>query len=436
MSSVTIPPTQTSTQRGRWRRLVGIALALALVGALGWQAWVHVSAWRELKAGKAALARDEPEAARHHFARCLDAWPQSPEANFLAAQAARRCGDLSAAEKHLQVAARFGQGADDTEVEYALIKVQSGHFAEAESALLHHLNNGHPEGPQILEVLVPAYMLQFQWAKADGLGAKWIELRPESVKAWKAHAEILERLRRTNAAVDALRRVVELSPEDRKARLDLARLILETRQSPDEAAKHAEWAVQSDPRDATALIQLAACREAQSRTEDAIAILDRVIAEFPPDPTAYHIRGRLEMARNATSALPFLRKAAELDRSNPDTLYSLFLCLQRAGTPEQAAEAEKQWRRCSDDLRRARELGRVISASPHDPELRREMGELFLRNGRDAEGLRWLESALREDPNHASTHRALAEYYERIGQPERAAHHSHFLVGRVIGGHP
>lgn len=434
MSSVTIPSTHTSTRR--WRRPAGFALALALVGVVGWQVWVHVSAWNALKEGRAALARDDPESARPHLARCLETWPQSAEANFLAAQAARRCGDLSAAEKHLKVAAQFGYGADDIEVEYALIKAESGHFAEAESALLHHLQNGHREGPQILEVIVPVYMAQFQWSKVDALGAKWIELRPESAKAWKTYAEIQERLRKTNAAVDALRRVVELAPEDRKARLDLARLLLETRQSPDEAAKHAEWAVQADPRDATALVQLAACREAQSRTEEAIAILDRVIAEFPPNSTAYHIRGRMELSRNAEAALPFLRRAAELDRSNPDVLYSLFLCLQRAGTPEQAAEAEKQWRRSFDDLRRARELGRLISASPHDPELRREMGELFLRNGRDAEGLRWLESALRENPAHIPTHRVLAEYYDRIGQPERAGYHRSFLLGRVNGKQP
>jgi tetratricopeptide (TPR) repeat protein len=242
-------------------------------------------------------------------------------------------------------------------------------------------------------------------------------------------------MRKTEAAANALRRVVELAPEDRKARLDLARLILETRQAPDEAARHAEWLVTTDPRDSTALIQLAACREAQSRTDEAIALLDRVIAEFPPNARAYHIRGRLEMARGAdSSALPFLRRAAELDRSDPDALYSLFLCLQRAGAPEQAAEAEKNWRRCSDDLRRARELGRLIAASPHDPELRREMGELFLRNGRDAEGLHWLESALAEQPTHAPTHRVLAAYFDRTGQPERAASHRSFLSGPPPNG--
>jgi Flp pilus assembly protein TadD len=74
-------------------------------------------------------------------------------------------------------------------------------------------------------------------------------------------------------------------------------------------------------------------------------------------------------------------------------------------------------------LKRAAELARAISASPHDPELRREIGELFLRNGRETEGVRWLESALRARPDHAPTHKVLAAYYERIGRPDLARQH-------------
>jgi tetratricopeptide (TPR) repeat protein len=411
-------------KRFRWRRAARIVLALGVVALVAWQVRVHTSAWGELKAGRAALDRDDPESARRHFERCLEEWPQSGEVNLLAAGAARRCGDFGAAEKYLTQADRLGCAAADIEVEYALIRAQSGHLDEAESALLHHLKQGHPQGPQILAVLIPLYASQFRWSEADSLGAKWVQLAPGSARAWKAHAAIQERLQKTDAALDALRRVVELTPDDRKARSDLVRLVLETRQPPDEAAGHAEWLTQTDPRDATALVQLAECREAQSRTGDAVVLLDRVIAEHPPDPKVFYLRGRLAMARGAATALPFLRRAVALDRSDPDIRYWLFVCLQQVGTPAQASEAEKQWRQCAADLRRAGELGAAISAAPHDPELRREMGELFLRNGRDADGLRWLESALRERPDHAPTHRALAAYYERLGRPDLARRHS------------
>ena len=65
----------------------------------------------------------------------------------------------------------------------------------------------------------------------------------------------------------------------------------------------------------------------------------------------------------------------------------------------------------------------LISREPTDPNPRREMGELFLRNERITEGIRWLNSALEIDPKHAATHRTLAEHYEKTGQKDLAQKH-------------
>ncbi|MBN8907975.1 MAG: hypothetical protein J0H99_15370, partial [Rhodospirillales bacterium] len=145
MSSATASPARRRTRRTVARIVLALLVAVAV-----WQGWVHASAWRSLKEARAALQRDDPAEARRHAERCLETWPRSGEATFLAAQAARRGGDLEAAEKYLLAANRLGRAADDVEVEYALVRTQSGHFAEAESALLNHLNSGHPESPQIL----------------------------------------------------------------------------------------------------------------------------------------------------------------------------------------------------------------------------------------------------------------------------------------------
>jgi tetratricopeptide (TPR) repeat protein len=53
----------------------------------------------------------------------------------------------------------------------------------------------------------------------------------------------------------------------------------------------------------------------------------------------------------------------------------------------------------------------------------RGVGELFLRNERITEGIRWLNSALEIDPKHAATHRTLAEHYEKTGQKDLAQKH-------------
>jgi hypothetical protein len=93
MSSATAPV--RTRMRGTAARLVLVVLA----AVVAWQGRVHASAWRGRKAGREALQRDDPAEARRHFERCLKAWPHNGEANFLAAQPARRTGDLAEADE-------------------------------------------------------------------------------------------------------------------------------------------------------------------------------------------------------------------------------------------------------------------------------------------------------------------------------------------------
>jgi hypothetical protein len=61
------------------------------------------------------------------------------------------------------------------------------------------------------------------------------------------------------------------------------------------------------------------------------------------------------------------------------------------------------------------------------PALHHEVAMIALRS-RDAEGaLRWRHSALREDPTSVPVHRFLADYYQNIGNRERAASHRQFV---------
>ena len=91
-------------------------------------------------------------------------------------------------------------------------------------------------------------------------------------------------------------------------------------------------------------------------------------------------------------------------------------------------------KRIDADLERLADLTAQIAHPRRSPALRCETGLILMRNGREAEALRWLESALLEDPGHAGTHQALGEYYERIGNRERAVQHRQWAlaVGREM----
>jgi predicted Zn-dependent protease len=406
----------------RWAIRAGLLLGLLALAAWLIRAWTAGPS--DLDRGRAALLADDPAAARDYLERFLDSHPSNAEGHFRAAQSARQCGDPVAAARHLDRAADLGWDPGAIDLQRALLRVQAGESETDEAFLLEHIGQNDPDAAEVLPVLVSLYATQFRWPEADRLTEQWIGLRPDSARAWARRGETLERLRRRNEAITAFRQAIRLDAGDRRARLDLVRLLLETRQPPDEAAAHLDVLSATDPDNPAMLVQAAICLAAQGHPADAAATLDRAMTLGTTDPKTFQLRGRMELdAGRPAAAVPFLKRAADIDPSDPQTWYALFQAQLRAGQPVDAAAAEARWKQAESDLKRAGELAAAISRSPHDPELRRQMGELFLRNGRETDGLRWLQSALREQPDHGPTHQALAAYYEKAGQTDLANIH-------------
>ena len=74
-------------------------------------------------------------------------------------------------------------------------------------------------------------------------------------------------------------------------------------------------------------------------------------------------------------------------------------CLAQLGREEEAKTYEARVKRLDGDLTRLSVLRDAVIKHPSDADLRCEGGLLFLRNGEREEGLRWLQLALRLDPN-------------------------------------
>ncbi|HZY90544.1 MAG TPA: hypothetical protein VFE78_37325, partial [Gemmataceae bacterium] len=70
-----------------------------------------------------------------------------------------------------------------------------------------------------------------------------------------------------------------------------------------------------------------------------------------------------------------------------------------------------------------------MQRAPHDAALHCEAGVISLRMGSVTEGVRWLKSALKENPRYGPAHEALALFYERTGDRALAGRHR-ALAGR------
>src|SRR5262249_9876827 len=111
------------------RRPLASLLALAFVATCGVALAWYLRDQRSLSRGRAALARHDFSAAREQFEAYLERHPFEREIRLLAAQAARRNGDLDAAEKHLFIAQQEGEITESSTFEWALLRAQRGDSA-------------------------------------------------------------------------------------------------------------------------------------------------------------------------------------------------------------------------------------------------------------------------------------------------------------------
>lgn len=406
--------------RRYWLMLAALLVVLG-GGALGchlWASWHYREAQRDLDRRLFAEAQQ-------HLAAALKIWPWSADTYLLAARTARRAKDYETANRYLRASARYGGSASAVLLESQLLRAQRGELAQVEMYLVGCVQKDHPDTPDIVEVLIPQYLRTYQLTHAAHCVKKWLELEPDSRQAWLWRARIYERLLNRAESITSYRRVVELDPDNDAARQALAGLLAEG--SVQEALQHFELLRQKQGDTAPVLLGLARCRHVLNQPDEARRLLDALLAQQPRSGQALGERGRLAFQfESAPEAEKWYRQAVAAMPFEKELNYGLYQCLERVGKHGEAEEVLARLKRIEEDMNRIRQVTRAIANEPHDPVLRCEAGKILLRNGHESDGVRWLESALEEDPNHPEAHQILADYYERTGDSVRATAHRQF----------
>jgi len=396
--------------------LVGLAAGAAYGGRALWLFY-------HFHAAERAQERRDFGAAFDHLQPYLAAYPESGPAQFLAARTARRAGRLADADAHLDACRRLHYRPDDVELERVLLKVQQGqpHF---DTYLRDLVEKDHPDTLLILEVLIDADLRNYRLVDALWAMTHYLERRPDEVAVLLGRAFVWERFFSWDQAESDYRRALAVDPGHEEARRRFAELLLLHRGTPDEAAVEYERLRAQAPDNPAYLLGLAGCRRQAGRLDDARRLLEELLARAPHFPGAHTEMGRVAAADGKTrEAIDWLHKAIA-DAPRDRVAYSALLnCLRLVGSAEEERTCRQTLDRLDADLKRVDELTRLAQQGSSDPDLRCELGVLFLRNGEEAEGLRWLALALEQDPRHAGAHRVLAEHFEATGRPELAAPH-------------
>jgi tetratricopeptide (TPR) repeat protein len=274
----------------------------------------------------------------------------------------------------------------------------------------------HPDKLLILEALAQGCRRTYQLPRALAHLDAWLGAQPDSVRALAWRGETLLLLGRARDALADYRKAIEVDPQEDEARLKVAELLLGSHQA-EEASTHFTELLNRHPDQGEALLGLARCRAEQGDTAGAVKLLDRLLSLQPEHSGALAQRGKIALdAGSPQDAEKWLRKAAGLAPFERETLYTLSRCLTVNGHAREAEECRARIRRIDEDRKRLDELRAAILTAPHDASLRCEMGVILLRNGQDREGVRWLESALREQPGHGEARQALEDHYRRSAE--------------------
>jgi tetratricopeptide (TPR) repeat protein len=411
----------------RHPRLAALTLVL---GALATGAGSAVL-WAQyhLRVARQALERYAFDEAQHHLDLCLQVRFGSAAVRRLAAQTARRRDACDEAERHLAACVQLEGMTPETAREQLLLTAQQGDLDDMAGLLRPKTGADDPETVLVLEALAKGYLNRAAPLDAVECLNRLLECQPRHPQAWLLRARAWEGLDRNGKAEhepDALRdyeKAVELAPSF-EARRGLAGSLYRVGRPWDAFREYQRLRrVQAD--DPEILLGLARCQYSLAEVDEARHLLDDLLRQHPDHAGALLERGRLLLhAGEAAEAEMSLRQAAATSPpGDREARLVLYRCLE---LEHKDAEA----RRCLD-LLRANEanvlegdrLIRQANAAPRDTALRCTIALQLLRLGREQDGLSGLFLVLDQDPRYGPAHAALADYFERTGQPARAARH-------------
>jgi tetratricopeptide (TPR) repeat protein len=405
-----------------------LVLVVVLVGIGGGG---YVYALHQWHAAQQALQENRLDDARSSLRVCLFVWPRSVPVHILAARAARSKGNFEEAEAHLSRCLKLKPNdTDAAEVEFLLMRVQKGEEDQLAPLLMLYVDRGYAESALILETLSRAYLTHFRFGPAHYYLTRWIDLVPDARQAYRSRGWVNERLNDWEAALHDYQTAVDLDPNLVDIQVHIAELWLERSNTP-EALKRLEPLYKQYPDRADIKARLGQCRFMEGLPE-ARPLLESALAELPDDPALIVCLARLEMQDNhLAEAESLLRRALKLDPLDTEVRFTLVACLQLQERWKDAEIALDQHRKDSAQMRKLVHIIQEEARQPsRDPAPAFEIGNVFLASN-ERVGLYWLHRALERNPRHVPTLEALADYYERKGDKDRAAQYRRRLGTEV-----
>jgi predicted Zn-dependent protease len=302
--------------------------------------------------------------------------------------------------------------------------VQRGELSPNDTGLQACVAAGHPQAALILKTLAAAAMQALRYHAAKDFLDRWEKIDPLNPTLHEWRGWVFDRLNIRDGAMEAYRKCLELDPDRVKARLHLAELLLETVQ-PREVAQHLDRLRQWSTDDPEVLLVEARYRDLVGESETARVLADRLLDQKPHQLPANLLRANLELKEDRPAAAEaFVRRGLAARPYDYVANYTLLRCLTLLGKSDEAAAQMAKVDAIQRDQKRLKHLiVNELESAADKTEVMHEIGAALFRIGEDERALDWLYRTLELDPDHQATHRLLVDYYEKLGDRDKADQH-------------
>jgi tetratricopeptide (TPR) repeat protein len=274
----------------------------------------------------------------------------------------------------------------------------------------------------ILEGLVKGYLKSASFGNAVEIATTWIKRYPDDWLGYLYRGRGYQGLGQWEEAISDYQSVLRIHPESISATLWCAESLMAYGDYQNALETYQAYRKMA-PDDWEPLLAIAECQFSLGQPQ-ARETVDNLLENHPQHQGGLLLAAKISIAEDKPAkALPNLRKAMELGPPDPEVLQALIVVLQKLKRPEEADQVEKQFWQIIEKGRRLNQLNKKIQTEPRDPSLRYQAGMLALELGRDKEASAWFQTVFFIDPGHRATHLALADYWSKHGEPERAAYH-------------
>lgn len=408
----------------RFGLAAGFALAaIVLAAGIGRKVLRDREAQALAAEARAEAAAGRLEAADEAIGRWLALRPDSAEAHFERARVALARGRGDVMTDAVREARRLGHESAPLDRLEGLALARMGRADQAEPLLRQSLEADLAPDPEAARALAVIYLNSYRLDHASAAIGRWLRDAPEDADAYGYRVELI---RRTEAPpselIPACREVLRRDPKRDDIRLVLADALRMNRQEAEAGAEYRAFLGRS-PGDPSARFGLGCVllneSEAAAREE-----FDRALEAAPGHLGARKELAKLALRRNEPAeALRQAGEAVEVAPFDAECRQLRAQALARLGRKEEARADQERAERLRREEREVLEIRKELVRDPSNRRLRLEVARWMVEHGQEAEGARWAELILREDPAQTEAHRLLAEHFERAGQPGLANFH-------------